>query len=406
MKMRLSPAMRRATELFRNGELSAAAEALRSSFGTAPLQPAPVAEPRHAGSEAEPAAPRRSLGETLAELAARMPVHGLQVPAPEEPELPEGARFEAGSFACAAGERAYRLYVPGRAGVPRGLIVMLHGCTQSPVDFAKGTGMNRLAEEQGLLVLYPEQTRAANLKACWNWFSPEDQARDSGEPAILAGMTRELRDRHQVPAGRVFVAGLSAGAAMAVILGRSYPEIFAAVGAHSGLPYKAASGASAAFAAMGGSRPGRRRRPRPWCRISCSTAAPIPPSRRSMANASPRRGVSPGSICRTRARPAGGVFAAAACSAGTAPRGWNTGASTARPCLVGRASLGQLHRSRRAGCQRRDAALLSRPAGGLTPGRRRANPSAFDGRAQPAADPGATEARPDTRCSGTGRPSC
>lgn len=211
MKMRLSPAMRRATELFRNGELSAAAEALRSSFGTAPLQPAPVAEPRHAGSEAEPAAPRRSLGETLAELAARMPVHGLQVPAPEEPELPEGARFEAGSFACAAGERAYRLYVPGRAGVPRGLIVMLHGCTQSPVDFAKGTGMNRLAEEQGLLVLYPEQTRAANLKACWNWFSPEDQARDSGEPAILAGMTRELRDRHQVPAGRVFVAGLSAG---------------------------------------------------------------------------------------------------------------------------------------------------------------------------------------------------
>jgi len=168
-------------------------------------------------------------------------------------EAPAGASFAEGSFTCAAGSRTYRIYVPASAPVGiTGLVVMLHGCTQTPEDFAAGTGMNALAEVHRFIVLYPQQSRGHNAQSCWNWFSRGDQRRDRGEPAILAGMTREAIARHGVPADRVFVAGLSAGAAMAVILGETYPDLFSAVGAHSGLPMGAASDVPSAFAAMAG----------------------------------------------------------------------------------------------------------------------------------------------------------
>jgi poly(hydroxyalkanoate) depolymerase family esterase len=153
------------------------------------------------------------------------------------------------------------VYVPAgyraEASEPVPLVVMLHGCTQTPEDFAAGTRMNALADAHGFLVAYPAQAPHANGTKCWNWFRPDDQGRDRGEPAILAGIAREIGAHYRIDERRIFVAGLSAGASMAVILGVTYPDVFAAVGAHSGLPYGAANDMPSAFAAMKGGNANR-----------------------------------------------------------------------------------------------------------------------------------------------------
>ncbi len=199
---------------------------------------------------------RKPLSEVVRTLrAARkglMPGLGQFVPT-SEPPLPDGARFLDLRYSCAAGARRYRLYIPSSAGEGlQGLIVMLHGCTQSPEDFAAGTGMNALAEEHRLLIVYPAQTRGDNSMSCWNWFRPGDQMRDSGEPAIIAGLTESVRVQYAIPNGRVFVAGLSAGGAMAAIMGETYPELYGAIGVHSGLAYGSANDVMSAFTVMRG----------------------------------------------------------------------------------------------------------------------------------------------------------
>lgn len=172
---------------------------------------------------------------------------------PAAPVVPDGATFTARSFASKAGVREFKLYVPASAPKkPRGLILMLHGCTQNPDDFAIGTNMNVIAEAHGLLVAYPHQTRASNASACWNWFEPAHQRRDVGEPAILAGLTLKLISEFGIDRTQVFVAGLSAGAAMAVIMAKTYPDVFSAVGVHSGLAYQSAGNVMSAMAVMRG----------------------------------------------------------------------------------------------------------------------------------------------------------
>jgi poly(hydroxyalkanoate) depolymerase family esterase len=171
------------------------------------------------------------------------------------------SEFLHGVFESPAGSREYRLFVPScYAKRPLPLIIMLHGCKQNPEDFAAGTGMNEAAEEAGLLVAYPAQARSANRMGCWNWFQEKHQQRDQGEPAIIAGITREIMQRYAVDARRVYVAGLSAGASMAVIMGNTYPDLYAAVGVHSGLVYR---GADSAYSAIFAMQRGARIRPRP-----------------------------------------------------------------------------------------------------------------------------------------------
>jgi poly(hydroxyalkanoate) depolymerase family esterase len=199
---------------------------------------------------------RQSLGESIRILSnsRKAPRPGWQAPGRGTPAaipVPEGAEFRDLHYACPAGARRYRLYVPASAGDGlQGLIVMLHGCTQDPEDFAAGTGMNALAEENRLLLVYPAQTRRDNQMACWNWFRPEDQRRGAGEPAIIAGLTESVRSEFGIARDRVFVAGLSAGGAMAAVLGETYPDLYAAIGVHSGLAYGSANDVRSAFSAM------------------------------------------------------------------------------------------------------------------------------------------------------------
>lgn len=165
--------------------------------------------------------------------------------------VPTGARYEERTCAGSLPRHAYTVYVPSNHdGTPRSLVVMLHGCSQSPDDFALGTRMNELAEEYGFLVAYPAQAKAANASGCWNWFSPAEQRRDGAEPAFIAGITRALVSEFSIDRGRVYVAGLSAGGAMAAIMGETYPELYAGVGVHSGLAPGSAVDMPSAFAAM------------------------------------------------------------------------------------------------------------------------------------------------------------
>jgi poly(hydroxyalkanoate) depolymerase family esterase len=235
----------------RSGPLRGVTDTIRQALASAGLGGA--AAPR----EQAPPQPSKDSGAVIDVAAREVPPPQERGDAAPDPGVAQGAgQFVARRFTHAAGTRAYKLYLPVHVARAPGealpLVVMLHGCTQSADDFAAGTQMNRLADAHGFLVVYPEQAAGANASRCWNWFRAEDQVREGGEPALIAGIVQAVAAGHAVDRRRIFVAGLSAGAAMAVILGETHPELFAAVGVHSGLPYRSASDVPSALAAMKG----------------------------------------------------------------------------------------------------------------------------------------------------------
>ena len=269
-----SRAMRRATKLTRKGRLAEATAVIQSALsspsppspGKAKRRPTKPIAKRPAAKRASPkrsvpkrAKPGPSLTPTVPAALARPAVRARVKRDAPTPPVPPGALYGWRTHSGPHGSRRYRLYVPAALpSGPRPLLVMLHGCTQGADDFALGTRVLEAAERHGLIVTLPEQTRSHNAMACWNWFEPAHQGAGRGEPAILAGIVGAITKRHAIDPARIFAAGLSAGGAMAAVLGATAPSLFAAIGVHSGLPHGAAGDLSSAMRAM---RSGARRVP-------------------------------------------------------------------------------------------------------------------------------------------------
>ena len=244
--------MGEALRLTRAGQLAQATTLLQRGLAGKAGGPQPGAAGAEDLAGHQPARPSLALTELS---GARPSAHsGAQAPA----RAGSGGESHRRRHTETAGTRSYDLYVPGGyRGDPIPLVVMLHGGTQNAIDFAAGTRMNELAERHTFLVAYPEQSRAANQGGYWNWFSPTHQRTGFGEPAIIAGITRQVMGDLAVDSARVYIAGLSAGGAMAAVMAATYPDLYAAVGVHSGIGYRAAHDAGSAFAAMrtGGTPP-------------------------------------------------------------------------------------------------------------------------------------------------------
>lgn len=249
--------IRVATRLARAGRLSQAGKVVKRMLGVSGLMPTPLPKPRRRRA---PAAKARAVAKPALRSASGLQARKARAKTPGPAASPpaDAGAFVPGSYAHAGRTLAFKLYSPpALPGQPLPLVVMLHGCKQDPDDFALGTGMNERAADQGFHVLYPAQSQAANPLRCWNWFKHNHQQRDRGEPALIAGMTQMVMREHAIDPDRVYVAGLSAGGAMAAIVAALYPDLFAAVGVHSGLAMGAADNVMQALDVMkNGSRTG------------------------------------------------------------------------------------------------------------------------------------------------------
>jgi poly(hydroxyalkanoate) depolymerase family esterase len=154
---------------------------------------------------------------------------------------PTAGNLSRGSYTSSAGTLSYETYVPAsyKQGSQMPLIVALHGCTQTADNFRTQTRFDDLAASKGFIVVYPEQSKANNNLTCWNWFQQADMQRGSGEPSLIAGITKTVQAKYGVDPNKVYVGGLSAGGAMAAVMGATYPDIYAAIGVGSGCEYSA-----------------------------------------------------------------------------------------------------------------------------------------------------------------------